>query len=399
MGLCLPTSYSHPIPSYSHPVATKKKTSAAEPSLPLQEAKVSRQFVPLDAVLGQDAAIGILRAGMAAGRIHHAWIFHGPQGVGKCTTAIGFAAYLLDPTTAPDLSGQLAPDPESQIQHLLRSGSHPDLHVITKELAKVSRDAKIRDGKQIVIPKDVVEEFLIEPASRTRVVVGNSLAGKVFIVDEAELLDPRTQNSLLKTIEEPAPGTIVILVASNEDRLLPTVRSRCQRVRFGSLSDADMHTWLKRSGIALDESRQQWLVRFACGSPGAAASAIAHDLFKWHETLAPMLAELARGQFPMQLGAAMHSLVEEQAAAWVKANADASKEAANKAWSRRMLAFIAEQYRASLAAAKTEATQLEAALAAIDAVAQAEEELQANVSKEFIFENLAAKLGSASVGG
>lgn len=361
----------------------------------------------MDEVLGQDAAVGILRASMAAGRVHHAWIFHGPQGVGKFTTALAYAAYLLDPTTAPDLAGRLAPDPQSQVQRLVRTGSHPDLHVVTKELARVSRNPKIRDGKQTVIAKEVVEEFLIEPASRTRVAVGESLAGKVFIVDEAELLDPRTQNSLLKTIEEPAPGTIVILVTSNEDRLLPTVRSRCQRVRFGSLSDTDMLEWIRRSGMDLDDARRQWLVRFACGSPGAAAMAVAHDLFKWHSTLTPMLADLARGHFPMPLGAAMHALVEEQAAAWVKADSDASKEAANKAWSKRMLAFVAEHYRSSLAAAGggaglapgADVPALEAALSAIDAVALAEDELQANVNKEFVFENLAARLGTALIMG
>jgi len=378
-------------------VATKKKTSSADVPPPAQTASpAARPFTPLDAIIGQDAAIGTLRAAMAARRVHHAWIFHGPHGIGKCTTAIAFAAYLLDPSTAPDLAGTLAPDPDSQTQHLVRSGTHPDLHIITKELARVSRNPKIRDSKQTVIPKDVVEEFLLEPAARTRIVVGNSLAGKVFIVDEAELLDPRTQNSLLKTIEEPAPGTIVILVSSSDDRLLPTIRSRCQRVRFAPLVEKDMLQWLKNRGITLDEPRLRWLLSFATGSPGAADSVFAHDLFKWHDTLAPMLAELARGTFPTALGAAMHSLVEEQAAAWVKANADASKEAANKAWSRRMLAFIAEHFRDTLASAPPASPLIPAALDAIDAVAQAEEEIQANVGKEFVFENLAAKLGLAS---
>src|SRR6266853_6522241 len=73
--------------------------------------------LPLSGIIGQDQAVSGLRAAVQSGRIHHAWVFHGPTGVGKFTTALAFAALILDPTSAPDLSGQIEPDPQSQTQH------------------------------------------------------------------------------------------------------------------------------------------------------------------------------------------------------------------------------------------------------------------------------------------
>ena len=294
------------------------------------------------------------------------------------------------------MSGRLVADPESQTQRLIRSGSHPDLHVITKELAAISREPTVRKQKQITIAKEVVDQFLVEPAVRTRVLNGDSRAGKVFIVDEAELMTPAIQNSLLKIMEEPPAGTVLILVTSNEDRLLPTIRSRCQRVRFGRLPDGAMKDWVKRAGVELDDARRAWLLRFASGSPGMARLAIDHDLFQWNDALSPLLAQLDRrdGRFPIELGATMHQLVEDQAAGWVKKNPDASKEAANKAWSRRLLSYLGEHFRHRLAEGATQGPEEVAfAAQAIDAVAQAEDELNANVNMGFVFENLATKLG------
>ena len=90
------------------------------------------------------------------------------------------------------------------------------------------------------------------PAYR-KSVLGN---GKVFIIDEAELMDNNGQNSILKTLEEPLE-TPIILVTSRPERLLPTVRSRCDHVRFGPLSDEDMRKWLDEN--VEDHDDVQWL--------------------------------------------------------------------------------------------------------------------------------------------
>src|SRR5690606_13864292 len=139
-----------------------------------QQAASIREVPTLDDLLGQDHAVALLRAALSSGRIHHAWVFHGPVGVGKFTAAMAFAAMLLDPTTAPDLSGQLAPDPDSYSQHMIRTSCDSDLQIGAKELAAMSSVPGIRVRNPRVNPVQVVGEFLIEPAQRTRSVLGKS---------------------------------------------------------------------------------------------------------------------------------------------------------------------------------------------------------------------------------
>jgi DNA polymerase III subunit delta' len=362
--------------------------------------------LPLSAVLGQGQAVQILRSAMASGRLHHAWIFHGPPGVGKFTTALAFAAVLLDPALQRTLSGEMEPDPQSPTQRLLAAGTHPDLRVITKELGRYSREPAVRQQKQTVIANEVIEEFLLEPAVRTGggtaagasgskgAARAGALSGKVFIVDEAELLAPRSQNTLLKTLEEPPPGTVIILVTSNEDRLVPTIRSRCQRVAFTPLSDTDMSAWLKARRPDLERQERDWLVRFAAGSPGVFLSAHEGGLYAWHRSIEPMLAALETGKFPLDLGATMAKLVDEWAVAWVEAHENASKEAATKSGARKMFALVAEHYRSALrdAADKPDSPRTALALRAIELVREAEQQADTNVNLIMVMDNLAAQL-------
>ncbi|MEL7484826.1 MAG: AAA family ATPase, partial [Planctomycetota bacterium] len=239
---------------------------------------------PLASVLGHDRPIHQLTAAIESERLHHAWVFHGPKGVGKLTTALAFAALVLDPTTERDLSGNLAPDPAGRVQSLLQAGTHPDLHVITKELARYSTERSVRESKLTTIPKDVVETHLLRPAALAPQLNSGALATKVFIVDEAELLDRSptnapVQNALLKTLEEPAPGTLIILVTSDEQRLLPTIRSRCQRVRFAPLPGDAMQHWTKSQDLTPDQA--DWALRFGQGSPGLVLEAIATGQDRW----------------------------------------------------------------------------------------------------------------------
>lgn len=337
----------------------------------------------LDSILGQDRAISVLKSALDSGRIHHAWIFQGPPGVGKFTTALALASVLLG---KPGESAAL-----------LDAGTHPDLHIVTKELALVSRDAATRDSKQRTLAKEVLEEFLIEPSSRTRSMTGPGvgLVAKVFIVDEAELIDARGQNALLKTLEEPAEGRVIILVTSREERLLPTIRSRCQRVAFAPLSDADMRAWIESSGLdlaQLDAAAMDWLLAFADGSPGMLKLAIDTNVPAWHAQLAPMLAELDRGGPAVDLASTMDKLVEDWAVAWVErpGNDNASKDAAAKAGARLMFRLLGTHARTRLRRAQApEARQ--SALDLIDRLADAERLVETNVQRSFVLENLVAQ--------
>ncbi len=354
-------------------------------------------------ILGQPRALGALTSAIAAGRIHHAWIFHGPPGVGKFTTALAFASVLLDPTTQISRADNLpAADPASPVQRLLAAGSHPDLHVITKELAKFSDERQVREGKQITIAKDVVETHLIRPAALAPAMNSGGRASKVFIVDEAELLDRSpynapTQNSILKTLEEPTPGNVIILVTSAEDRLLATIRSRCQRITFGRLPQASMNEWMRRGSISLPPEGAQWLIEYADGSPGDLLQALATGLPAWNAALSPMLADMDRGRPTGELGPAMAALIEAEAQRLVKASPNVSKEASNKVAADAMFRLLSDHIRRALRTAVNSPVptgrMVQARLKCLDLVTEAERLIDTNVQALFVCSNLAAQMG------
>lgn len=355
-----------------------------------------------DDIIGHERPLMLLRAAITSQRLHHAWIFHGPRGVGKLTTALAFAGAILDPTTAPGLGGGLAPDPDSPVQRLIHAGTHPDLHVITKELARFSDDRQVRERKLLTIPKDVIENHLLRPATLAPGVRAHGIAGKVFIVDEAELLDRSitnapTQNAILKTMEEPPPGTVIILVTSAEDRLLPTIRSRCQRVAFARLTPREMQDWLKRTPLTPPAAHRDWLLAFAEGSPGALVDAVEGGLGEWRARLEPLLKQADAGRYASDLGPAMAELIDQWAEAQASRAKNASKEAANHEGARLMLRVLAHHYRTALRNAGP--TPLaERAACAVDALLIAERELYSNVRLVDLCEDLSIRLAEAMPG-
>lgn len=356
----------------------------------------------LDAVIGQDAAVDTLRAAVNAGRVHHAWVFAGPAGVGKRTAAVAFAALLLDPTTDAGLDGVPRPEPDSPTQRLVAAGTHPDLHIITKELAAYADDARVRRSKQRTIAKDVLVERLIKPVGLAPSLSTASIAAKVFIIDEAELMDASpnnapTQNAILKTLEEPPEGSVIILVAAQEHRLLPTIRSRCQRVAFTPLNHDDMQRWLDLAKLSPTPTQRAWIDRYAHGSPGKAALAIQTGLADWPAALAPGFAAIRQRRFHPDLPALLAKLIDDWAAESVKAGERAgqnpSKEAANHAATTHLLDMLAEDTRLLLRDAIDRGDQrdAQARLRAIDRLTRAEAEIRANVRPRFAFEKLFAQ--------
>ncbi|MBX9737651.1 MAG: hypothetical protein K2X32_12075, partial [Phycisphaerales bacterium] len=106
-------------------------------------------FKRLSEIVGQRHAVSVLRSAIDTGRVHHAWIFSGPRGVGKFTTARAFAAELLSRAEA----GAMPPEVAEEIIGLVASARHSDVHVVSKELASVSREKTVRDSKQTTVAK------------------------------------------------------------------------------------------------------------------------------------------------------------------------------------------------------------------------------------------------------
>jgi DNA polymerase-3 subunit delta' len=348
----------------------------------------------LASILGQAPAIETLRAGLRSGRFQHAWLFCGPRGVGKFTTAVELAKVLLD----PDAGADTEPDPGGRTIRLIEQGTHPDLHVIRKELALYADSAQLRARKLLNIPIDVLRQHMIggvtitdqkyhEPKIGMTPALGRA---KVFIIDEAELIMGTGQNALLKSLEEPPPRTYIFLITTRPQRLLPTIRSRCQPVQFTALDDEAMEAWFARSDLQLDPTERSWIQRFCHGSPGLARVAARYGFARWQATLDPMLEALEHGRFPTEMGQALAQFVEDFATAWVKDkdHPNASKDAANKDGAGHVLAVLAAHARGRLEQRAGRGEEPHPWPDVIDLISGAERQLRSNVNLKLVLENL-----------
>lgn len=384
------------IACYAPIVARKPKVHVEEihpPPLPPVDAPV-----PLSKIYGQSHATGLIEQAIRTGRLHHCWIFHGPRGVGKFRAALAFAAMVMDPTCGPTLTGDFGPDPESQVQRLLRAGVHPDLHVVYKELAKYDDDKKVRDKKLLVIPKEVIQKKVILPATLAPSLTNEAAVSKVFIVDEAELLEGPSQNALLKTLEEPPSRTVIILICDNLHVLLPTIRSRAQQVAFSPLSESAMNLWLRDLEDPPNADEAAWLLDFSAGSPGSFVAARKAGVFGWWQTLEPQLEELRLGKYPVDVGTSMGGFADTYASNWVKEFPHLSKEAANRQGADWVIQLVGYWLRGVLRDRTRSRADLTPVLMATEAIRTAEAASAANTNVGFVMEQMGAQIAAAFAG-
>ena len=178
--------------------------------------------------LSESRTVAGLARQIAAGEVAHAWLLLGPAGSGKRSAAAAMAAALQCPVETGIGCGQC-----STCLRILRR-RHPDVHHIVPE------------GP--LIPVDVVRETVLPEASRSPFEAHR----KVFVVEEAERMNPAAQNALLKTLEEPLPDTVFILISDREEELLETIRSRCRVVRLEPIPEQRIVELLIRQGVAHD---------------------------------------------------------------------------------------------------------------------------------------------------
>ena len=220
----------------------------------------------LSSIFCQDKAINSLQRAIASDRLHHAYIFAGPDGVGRLTTAKAMAKMLLckSPTLNNSKNGILKDScGKCSACTLFEAGNHPDFKHIYKELLKFTKEGK---NKKIPVqfPIDVIREFVIDTAS-SRPSEGNKV---IYVLDETEKLNASSQNSLLKILEEPPSHCILILLCTRLDKLLPTTKSRCQTIRFTYIDEKKIVESLVEKGLSNEESI--FWSRFTEGSIGSA---------------------------------------------------------------------------------------------------------------------------------
>lgn len=162
-----------------------------------------------------------------AGEPSHSWIFHGPRGVGKTDAARAFAAALL---------AEGAHDPEHAVERALH-GAHPDLTWVEPSGAHEMR-------------KEDVDNPVVVGATRTPM----EGARRVFVIDRAETMSSTVANKLLKTLEEPSPHAHFILISSQLDRVIGTIVSRCQPVRFDAIPVEQLAAQLTAEGVEAERA-------------------------------------------------------------------------------------------------------------------------------------------------
>jgi len=284
----------------------------------------------------QDKAIDILQRAFASGKWAHAYIFAGPEGVGKFKTACEWAKLLLcqDPVIENDFADNCGSCKSCQV---FEAGSHPDFNHIYKELREFTKDGK---GKPppVDLPIDVIREFLVEKVS-TRPTLSQR---KVFVISEAERLNDSSQNCLLKVLEEPPAYCSIILLCTGLDKLLPTTKSRSQIVRFGPIAEEQIIEKLQQMDI--EEKQARYFARLAQGSFGTAQNWAKLELAEanLYETKKELVNSLANYEIADALSLAQKLLEKskEIAGVWTELDNTVSKKDINRRAAKTLVRII-----------------------------------------------------------
>jgi len=187
-------------------------------------------------VFGHAAVERELAEILASRRIHHAWLLAGPEGIGKATLAYRFAAYALADAAARDVSLASLELPEgTPALRQVRALSHPGLLVIRRPwLQKEKRFAANIPVEEV---RKLRNFLALTAGGEAR---PDEAVQRVVIVDQADELNASSANALLKSLEEPPPRTVFLLITSQAGRLLPTIRSRCRVLALSPLDPADL---------------------------------------------------------------------------------------------------------------------------------------------------------------
>jgi DNA polymerase-3 subunit delta' len=178
-------------------------------------------------------------------------------------------------------------DPENAYARMITRGSHPDI-LSVKRLPKeaLKEDEDIDDVTEFKRSITVDQIRGLQHSLTTRPGLSNRRA---IIIDAADDLERGGANALLKSLEEPPVGTFFFLISHASDRLLPTIRSRCQILRFEALSDADMANVLHRAVPEVSADEVQALIRLGNGTPGQALDFLGLDLKEIEDAMTSIL--------------------------------------------------------------------------------------------------------------
>lgn len=254
----------------------------------------------VDRVFGHDEAIAEFETALRSGRMHHALLLVGPEGIGKATLAYRFARTVLahgDEGEAGDVPAN------APVFRKVAGIAHPNLLVIRRSWVEKSKRYSQWIG--------------VDEVRRLRAFLGNTAGAdtwRVVVVDRADELNQNAANALLKALEEPPPRTLFLLVSSAEGRLPVTIRSRTRTLRLAPLADAPLsaavRAALERDGVEADEKALRLALTLAQGSVRRALELVSGEGIELYDQIIANFEAL-----PALDGAALHKQAEHLAGA------------------------------------------------------------------------------------
>jgi DNA polymerase-3 subunit delta' len=320
---------------------------------------------------GHNEVVEQFRRSLTAGRLATTYLFVGSEGIGKRSFALQLAKALLCTASDPvalEACGQC------ESCRLAVAGNHPDLLRIAAPPG--SKSLKI---EQFVGPRERRNQEGLCHDIALRPMLGRR---RVAIIDDADWFTPESANCLLKTLEEPPPGAVILLIGTARSRQLPTILSRSQVIRFRPLPEDAVSNLALAEGFAADEKTAAELASRSHGSLTLARQLADASLWQMRDRFA---AQWLSGELD---AARLTREVDE----FINA---AGKEAdARRQRFRQLLTLVAARLSDSLRQLATEGRSADATLAAIDRCLEAEEQLDRNANQSTLLENWIDDLAS-----
>jgi DNA polymerase III subunit delta' len=326
-----------------------------------------------DSIRWQSPAVDFLRQSAAAGRLAHALLFAGPPGVGKALTARLLATALLCERSS---EGHFDACGECRSCHLMAAGNHPDYLTVSRpegkselpiELLVGSLDNRGREG--------LCHDLSLRPMLAT---------WRVAVIDDADRMSTEGANALLKTLEEPPAYALIILLAADLGKILPTIRSRCQTVRFNPLPTADVAELVQTLGWTESSDEARAAAEISGGSLTVAQQVLDPQLQSVRHAL---FAELSKSQLePFTIAKTLLEALDGL-------GGDTQRQRTNARWIVRFAVdFLQSELRKSCGAFPESTDSTERLGEALSRCVEAEEQIDANVSIPLCLEVLAGDL-------
>jgi DNA polymerase-3 subunit delta' len=242
-------------------------------------------------LVGHDVAMQAVQAAFASGRMPHAWLIAGIEGIGKATLAKHIAQFVL--ANGQGELGKL--DPQHRVAKLVEAETHPDLLIIRRPL-----DEKTGEQRNIIPVEEAlrIASFLHKTATHG--------GWRVVLIDEAHTLNRHGQNAILKVIEEPPSRTLILITVTTPGVLLPTIRSRCRVLQLAPLDAPHMMAIMQRTAPNASVEDRSALIDLSGGSIGFAMKMLRTETLPLYREMLALLDAL-----PQLDVARLHKLADQ----------------------------------------------------------------------------------------